>query len=228
MIVRRPNRSDARGSRAATTSPAPGLSVVRSSSKRLQPGRGPHRRRPAASPRRRATCRCGRQCRSWPPDDDRRARQRSNRDRPPTSAGRAADGVTLARDPAATSSRAARGSLFSHCEMRRPNRQGRARCAGPHGSGGSPGPPHEGPARRDRSRRAADPERLEVEEVAGMLLNRPAALGPVHADVCGHRARMALGAIRAFGRAVPGAPGPRPPAAEDEGAIEPAFHAPKW
>ena len=55
------------------------------------------------------------------------------------------------------------------------------------------------------------PDRLEVEEMAGMLLNRPAALRPVHTNVAGTRSRMASArfGVRA---SAPAAPGPRPPA----------------
>jgi hypothetical protein len=71
-------------------------------------------------------------------------------------------------------------------------------------------------------------ERFEVEEMAGMLLNRPPAFRPVHTDV---RRHLRQDSLDPPGR--PGQPiqqrrslGDRHP--EHEAAIEPAFHAPKW
>jgi len=71
-------------------------------------------------------------------------------------------------------------------------------------------------------------ERLEVEEMAGVLLNRPPALGPVRTDVCRHLPQKSLDALGGQGQAIQQrrSLGDRHP--EDEVTIEPAFHAPKW
>ena len=72
------------------------------------------------------------------------------------------------------------------------------------------------------------PERLEVEEMAGMLLNRPAAIRPVHPNVGRHPGEDGAGAIRGQGQPIQQRGGLGHRHTEHEGAIEPAFHAPKW